>query len=133
MKTSTRVTWMTNVLNNFQTKHWYQKLVSTVPKKALVVALRRFALRLESTLKIFPWTGKIIFLRHENILRGSGKILEKREKIDFVLAKHAVSQGTKVMAKISARKLILCELLRLHFKRKNNNINDTYREKLVLY
>ena len=26
------------------------------------------------------------------------------------------------MAKISARKLILCELLRLYFKRKNNNI-----------
>ena len=26
------------------------------------------------------------------------------------------------MAKISASKLVLCELLRLHFKRKNNNI-----------
>ena len=28
------------------------------------------------------------------------------------------------MAKISARKLILCELLPLHFKRKNNNIEE---------
>ena len=65
--------------------------------------------------------------------RKAGKILEKREKFDFVLAKHAVSQGTKVMVKISVRKLILCELLRLHFKRKNNNINGTCREKLVLY
>ena len=30
--------------------------------------------------------------------------------MDFFLAKQAISEGTKAMAKISARKLILCEL-----------------------
>ena len=73
-------------------------------------------------MRIFPRTGKIIFLRHKKIFRGLEKVLEEREKFDFVLAKHAVSEGTKAMAKISARKLILCESIRLHFKRKNNNI-----------
>ena len=30
------------------------------------------------------------------------------------------------MAKMSARKLMLCELLRLHFRRKNNNIKKKH-------
>ena len=93
---------------------------------------------MESTSEIFPRTRKIIF-------RESEKILEEREKIDFVLAKHAVSEGTKAMAKISARKPILCELLRLHFKCKNNNVKrkrfwvwkflwkDSQKESLVFW
>ena len=44
----------------------------------------------------------MIFLRHENIFRGSEKILEERKNFDFVLAKQAVGEGTKAMAKISA-------------------------------
>ena len=45
-------------------------------------------------------------------------MLKEQEKFNFV-RKDLVNQ--KAMAKMSARKLILCELLRFHFRRKNNN------------
>ena len=34
--------------------------------------------------KFFSWATKIIFLRQENIFRGSEKKLEEREKCNFV-------------------------------------------------
>ena len=35
--------------------------------------------------EIFPRTQKITFLRHENVLQGSEKVLEKRGKFNFVV------------------------------------------------
>ena len=57
------------------------------------------------------------FLRHKNTFKGSEKILEEQEKLNFV-RKDMVNY--EAMPKISARKRILCELLRLNFKLKNN-------------
>ena len=63
------------------------------------------------------YTDRTKFLRHKNTFKGSEKILEEQEKLNFV-RKDMVNY--KTMPKISARKRILCELLRLNFKLKNN-------------
>ena len=67
----------------------------------------------------FSRTGKIVFLREKSILQGSKNFLEEQGKFNF--ARKALVTN-KIPAKISAKTLILWELLCLYFKRKNNNI-----------
>ena len=64
---------------------------------------------------MFPRTRKNYFPKTGNIFPRSEKILEEREKLN--LSRKTGNQ--KAMVKILARKLILCELPRLHYKYKN--------------
>ena len=84
-----------------------------------IVLIANFWLKAAVDFRNFSRTGKIVFLRQKSILQGSEKILEEKGKFNF--ARKALVTN-KVPAKISAKTLILWELLCLYFKRKNNNI-----------
>ena len=70
-------------------------------------------LKLESTSKNFPPTGKEKSFWDDNIFQGSEKNFEEQEKFNFV------RKDLLKWKEISTRKLILYELLPLNFKHKN--------------